>query len=349
MINGVYKKMKKKLLIVYTGGTIGMKKSPNGWIPASGFLKELMNENRVFRNEVMPDFDILELEPLLDSSDMSPDDWVKIAKVIEQHYTDYQGFVVLHGTDTMAYTASALSFMLEGLEKPVILTGSQIPMMLPRNDATENIIGAMLFAANHEIPEVCVFFDNILLRGCRTQKVNAEGFRAFESPNLPPLGIGGIHIKINRNIVFRSEMDTNGLTVQSQLDTRVGVLWLFPGITGEIVKNYLRPPIKGVVIQAFGSGNGPVSNQAFIQALAEANERGVVLVDCTQCTVGTVLLADYATGTGMARAGLVSGYDMTPEAALTKLAYLLGKGYSPEEVKQWMNTNMRGEMTVSMT
>ncbi len=340
--------MKKKLLIIYTGGTIGMKQSPDGWIPVSGFLEEMMTENRMFQNDIMPDFEIYELNPLLDSSDMTPHDWVQIAKVIESHYTDFQGFVILHGTDTMAYTASALAFMLEGLEKPVILTGSQIPMMMPRNDATENIIGAMLFAANHDIPEVCVFFDNILLRGCRTQKVNAEGFRAFESPNLPPLGIGGIHININQNVVFKSEMDTGGLTVQSNLDTHVGVLWLFPGISGEVVRNYLRPPIRGVVIQAFGSGNGPVSHRAFIDALAEANERGVVLVDCTQCAIGTVLLDDYATGTGMAKAGLVSGYDMTPEAALTKLAYLLGKGYSQEEVKRWMTTNIRGEMTITI-
>jgi len=337
--------MAKKLLIINTGGTIGMYQTSNGWAPKKGFLQELMNKEASFQNDIMPSYDIYELDPLLDSSDMVPADWVRIAQVIEKNYADYEGFIIVHGTDTMAYTASALSFILENLDKSVILTGSQIPMMKPRNDGMENLVGAMLFAADYHIPEVCIYFDNILLRGNRSQKVNAEGFRAFESPNLLPLGIGGIHIKLNQQLILAASDNTAKLSVQSELDTHVGILWLFPGITGDVVRNYLKSPLKAMIVQAYGSGNGPVSNEAFISALKEANDRGVVLVDCTQCSVGSVALNDYASATGMAKTGIISGYDMTPEAALTKLAYLFGKGFSSEEVKIKVQESLRGELT----
>jgi len=336
--------MKKKLLIVYAGGTIGMKKSEEGWKPAPGLLETQMRDNPVFHNEIMPQFDIKELHPLLDSSDMSPEDWLQIARLIEQNYHDYHGFLVLHGTDTMAYTASGVSFFLEGLTKPVIFTGSQIPMIEPRNDAVENLVGALLFAANFDIQEVCVFFDSFLMRGCRSVKVNSGSFNAFDSPNFPHLGEGGIYQKVNPSLLWKTKFKE--LYVQPKKEVNVGVIWLFPGITGEVVKNFLAPPLKGAVLKAFGVGNGPVKNKAFLQAIQEANDRGVVIVDCTQCLKGTVYLGDYATGSGLAKAGVISGFDMTTEAALAKLFYLFSKGLSSEEVKDWMVQNLRGELSI---
>lgn len=335
--------MKKRVYIAYTGGTIGMQRTIAGYAPAPGYLESRLNAMPELHDPAMPDYNIYEYSPLLDSSNMQPDDWLKIAQDIATHYADYDGFIVLHGTDTMAYTASSLAFMLQGLQKPVILTGSQIPLCEVRNDARENLITVLLIAANYAIPEVCLYFGDKLLRGCRSVKVNAMGFEAFDSPNYPPLGTVGIDINIHWPYIRR--VGPGPLTVMPLHDTRIGALRLFPGLSAEIVRNILQPPLKGLVLEGFGVGNGPTDDGDFMAALHEATLRGVVIVDCTQCLKGSVNLSGYATGSALAQVGVVSGYDMTAEAALAKLIYLFSQELPVERVRFLMQTSMRGELS----
>lgn len=336
---------KKRVYIINTGGTIAMQKTRDGYAPAPGFLARQMAAMPEFQGELMPEYDIHEYRPLLDSANMTPQDWLKIARDVAGHYDRYDGFVILHGTDTMAYTASALPFMFRGLQKPVILTGSQIPLCEVRNDARENLITAMLIAANFTIPEVCLYFGDKLFRGCRTVKVNADGFDAFASPNFPPLGLVGIDIDIKWNRILPMTGPGTGLEVQEIGPVSLGALRLFPGLPAEIVGHMLQPPLQGLVLEAYGVGNGPSNNTAFLAALAKAVGRGVVIVDCTQCLAGTVDLGDYATGSALARAGVISGFDMTVEAALAKMYYLFSQDLPVEAVKQLMQTDLRGELT----
>jgi L-asparaginase len=271
---------------------------------------------------------------------------VRIGREIRDAYAAFDGFVVVHGTDTMAYTASALAFLFDGLGKSVILTGSQVPLCRPRSDALENLVTSLILAAEHRVPEVAIYFGSRLFRGCRAVKVNCSGFDAFASPNLPPLAETGTQIVVNHELVRRPAAGAvSQVTLQEELDPHVGVLWLFPGITGAIVRNFLAPPLKGVVLRSFGVGNGPVNDRDFIAALAEAHERGVVLVDCTQCLQGAVAIDAYATGAGMARAGAVSGGDMTTEAALTKLMVLFGRGATAAQVRELVQRDLRGELS----
>lgn len=323
-----------------------MRRGEHGWVPEAGYLQQWMSEAPFFNQAGMPEVEIREFEPLLDSAEMASGDWNRIARGIESSYDQFDGFVILHGTDTMAYTASALAFMLEGLDKPVILTGSQLPLCEPRSDGVHNLINSLLIAAEHRLPEVCLYFHGRLHRGCRSVKVNCRGFNAFDSPNLAPLGRVGVDIDIAWPLVRPVDPASSGLRIQTDLDTRVGVLWLFPGITGDIVHNFLAEPLRGVVLQAFGVGNGPVRNEGFLTALKDAHARGVVIVDCTQCLHGGVEIDAYASAIAMARAGAVSGYDMTAEAALAKLSFLLGKGLPPSEVRALVGTDLRGEMTI---
>jgi L-asparaginase len=337
--------MKKHVYIAYTGGTIGMRKTPDGYAPAPGYLETQMEAMPELKDASIPDFTINEYHPLLDSSNMTPLGWLKIAEDIAAHYDIYDGFIVLHGTDTMAYTSSALAFMLQGLQKPVILTGSQIPLCEVRNDARENLITSLIIAAEYRIPEVCLFFGSKLLRGCRAVKVNADGFDAFESPNFPPLGTAGIDIEINRNLLLSSSSNAV-LTVRELSTPLVGALRLFPGISARVVQNLLQPPLQGLVLEAYGVGNGPDQDEQLIAALQQATAQGVVIVDCTQCLKGTVDLGDYATGSALAKAGVISGFDMTTEAALTKMFYLFSERNAPDEVKKAMQLNLRGELTL---
>ncbi len=336
--------MRKKVYIAYTGGTIGMRKTEQGYKPVPGYLQTMMSAIPELKRSRMPLYDIREYSPLLDSSNMTPDDWLKIAEDVAAHYDGYDGFVVLHGTDTMAYTASALPFMLQGIQKPVVITGAQIPLCEVRNDARENLITAMLIAADFAIPEVCLCFGSKLLRGNRAVKVDAEGFDAFDSPNFPALGTVGIEIKINWELVKPPSKKTEPVTVKAMRESPVAVLRLFPGISASIVNNVLQPPLKGLVLESYGIGNGP-QDPDLLKGFKTATARGVVIINCTQCFKGSVNMTDYATGAALAEAGVISGYDMTVEAALAKMAYLFSRNLTPEVIKEQMQTDLQGELT----
>lgn len=287
---------------------------------------------------------MLECQPLFDSSDMTITEWVQIAQTIERHYDRYDGFVVIHGTDTMAFAASALSFVLEGLRKTVVLTGAQVPIHALWSDGRENLLGALLMAGLYVIPEVCLFFRNQLFRGNRVTKVDARRFAAFCSPNLPPLAVVGADVTINRELV-RPAPASARLVVQSRVEQDVGLLRLYPGIPAQLVRAVLQPPLKGVVLETFGSGNGP-TKPALLGELRAAAERGLLILNCTHCLQGAVT-SDYAAGAAMAGVGIISGFDMTSEAALAKLSYVLGRpGLGPEARKELLAKDLRGEMTL---
>lgn len=335
---------KPRVFIAYTGGTIGMKKSPTGYVPVAGYLAQRMSVMPEFQREEMPDYTIHEYEPLLDSSNMSPLEWGKIAADIVTHYDAYDGFIIIHGTDTMAYTAAALSFMLESLGKPVILTGSQIPLVEVRSDARENLITAMILAAQFRIPEVCIYMNGRLLRGNRAQKVNATGFDAFDSPNFPVLGQVGVQIEVNWPLVLpASPFPCRLQAVRPQ--TAIAALRLFPGISANLVRRVVEMPLQGLVLETYGAGNAPSDNTTLLRALAQANERGTIIVNCTQCLRGRVDMDDYATGHALKEVGVVNGYDMTAEAALAKLYYLLSQDWTVDRVKRLMESDLRGELT----
>lgn len=333
---------KPTVYIVYTGGTIGMQRSPHGYVPAPGFLEEQMRADPVLNHPELPDYVIHELTPLLDSSNMSPADWQRIGQDIADHYEEYDGFIVLHGTDTMAYSASALSFLFDGLAKPVVFTGSQIPLCELRNDARENLVTSLLIAGREKIPEVCLLVGDQLLRGNRSTKWSAASFQAFQSPNLEPLGRAGVELEIDHDLVL--EMPARPFEFQCPGKPHVADLRLFPGITPELLRSFLQPPLQGAILHTYGVGNAPTHSD-FLAALREATERGVVIVNCTQCLEGTVDMDDYETGRRLKEVGLVSGYDMTSEAALTKLFWLLSLGIPREEVERRMQQNLRGELT----
>jgi L-asparaginase len=336
---------RKRVYIAYTGGTIGMARRDDGsYAPAPGYLAELMAALPELRDPRAPAYVVHEYATLRDSATMTPADWTAIAEDIAANYGAYDGFVVLHGTDTMAYTASALAFMLRGLRKPVVLTGAQIPLCEVRSDGRENLITALLVAAHEAIPEVCLSFGSRLLRGCRAVKVNASGLDAFESPNFPPLAQIGIDIEVDRHLVLPTPTADAPLSVQPIGAVRIAALRLFPGISPDMVAAVLAP-LQGLVLETYGSGNGPANDAAFLAVLAEASARGVVVVSRSQCLRGRVDLGAYATGAGLARAGVISGHDLTAEAALAKLAYLFSAGHGPEAVRELMGRSLRGELT----
>lgn len=332
----------RNVLITYTGGTIGMKPTTDGYAPEAGYLTALIKAMPELHHPTMPHFDVYEYDPLLDSANMRPTDWVTLAQHIATNYAKYDGFVILHGTDTMAYTASALSFLLRDLGKTVILTGSQIPIAEVRSDAREQLITALQLAGDFDIPEVCISFNGRLLRGNRSVKVNATGLNAFDSPNYPPLADIGVDIEVFWERML--PMPDDPLHVYDLSPQAVGAMRIFPGVSAAVVGNFLLQPLQGFVIETYGVGNAP-QDPDFLAALRAATERGVVVVNCTQCLRGTVRMKKYATGDSLHKAGVVSGHDMTPMAALTKLFFLLSQGLGVEEVRQQMTVNLRGELT----
>lgn len=335
--------MKKNILILNTGGTISSVKTRHGYEPLQGHVQSILSQLPVFSHADMPAYVIKEYDPLLDSSNMTPTEWNRIAADIRDEYQHFDGFVIFHGTDTMAYTASALSFMLENLGKPVILTGSQIPLSEARNDAIDNIVTSLWLCAHQPITEVCVYFNQHLLRGNRTQKISAQQFNAFDSPNFPHLASIGIDIVLHHDLLLKSS--GKPLRLQTITPHFIANFKLFPGFTIDVLAYLLQQPLHGLVLETYGAGNAPNNEPRLLDLLKEACQRGVVIVNCSQCPHGRVEMQQYATGFRLKEAGLISGYDMTPEAAHCKLLYLFSKKASVSEVKVSMETDLCGELS----
>ena len=339
----------RSVLIIYTGGTIGMVADPHTGAMHPMDLARL--EEQVPELERMNvRLESLSFTSPIDSSDMQPSDWVRIAELIGENYARFDGFVVLHGSDTMAYTASALSFLLEGLGKPVILTGSQLPIGTIRTDAKENLITAIEIAAAYDehdrpmVPEVAVYFEYRLYRGNRVVKVHAERFEAFRSPNWPVLAEAGVHIRYDQRSIL--PLRDRPFQVHTRMDDRVGVLRLFPGIRPEWVRSILSAPeLQAVVMTSFGSGNGP-TDPRFIDALRTARDQGKVILNVTQCVGGRVEQGRYATSAAFNELNIVPGADLTVEAAITKLMFLLGQGISTALLPERMVVPLAGELTL---
>uniref|UniRef100_A0A671V278 asparaginase n=1 Tax=Sparus aurata TaxID=8175 RepID=A0A671V278_SPAAU len=362
-----------RVLVINTGGTIGMTLHDNVLAPKANAFVQSLRKLPIIHDELYAQqtclynyygsdntlvlplskdnkriiYTVIEYNPLLDSSNMTTEDWGRIGKDIEKNYENFDGFVILHGTDTMAYTASALSFMCEHLGKPIILTGSQVPIYEMRNDGRDNLLGALLIAGQFVIPEVCLYFYNKLYRGNRVTKVDTGSFNAFNSPNLAPLAIAEVDITINWDTVWRANT-TAKFQVSTELNRNVGLLRLFPGITAATVRAFLQPPMEGVVLETYGSGNAPDNRPDLLEELKKATDSGVIIINCTQCLRGTVS-ASYNTGKVLMDAGLIAGGDMTPEAALSKLSYVLAKkDLDIAAKKKMMSQNLRGEMSADL-
>ncbi len=342
-------KNKSSILIIYTGGTIGMKADPADQTLKPFDFSQILEEVPEL-SKFACRIDSYTFDPLIDSSDVEPAMWQRLACVIRDRYADYDGFLVLHGTDTMSYSASALSFMLDGLDKPVIFTGSQLPIGVPRTDGKENLISAVEIASAKTpdgkamVPEVCIFFGAKLMRGNRTTKVSAEQFDAFGSPNLPPLAEAGISIRYNLPLIRRPSPGVP-FSIDTRLDTRVSILKIHPGITPQVVKNILLgEETRAVIIETYGSGNAP-TKPWFLDIVRQARSMGKVLVNITQCPSGCVNMNLYATGKPLLEAGTVSGYDSTTESALAKLFHLLGGCPDNERVKALFDEDLKGEIS----
>jgi L-asparaginase len=335
------------VLIIYTGGTIGMVNDPKTGVLVP-FNFEQITDHVPELKRLKYKLTVHSFDPLIDSSNMSPEIYKELALRIQRDYDQYDGFVILHGSDTMSYTASALSFMIENLDKPVIFTGSQLPVNGIRTDAKENLITALEIAAEKRkgkamVPEVCIYFDYKLFRGNRSFKYNSEKFEAFRSPNYPILAEAGVYLKFNRNYILKPNSEP--VKFHTKLDSAIGILKLYPGISPAIVRAALSADCKAVIMETFGSGNTS-TEKWFLDLLREAIKDGKLILNISQCKVGTVELGRYETSRELREMGVVSGYDMTFEAAVTKLMYLLGNFKSNKKIAEYLETDLRGELTV---
>lgn len=332
-----------RVLIIHTGGTIGMKKTANGYTPVPGYLAKELKTIPDLNRADFPKWDLYETSPLLDSSNMSVDEWNEIGRVIYENYDKYSGFVILHGTDTMSYTASALSFMLEGLDKPVILTGSQIPLSELRSDGRDNLITSVMIASEGVACEVCLYFSSRLLRGNRSMKMSADGLVAFDTPSYPHLAEAGITVKYNYSAILpRRE---GGLKYHPFIKVPIGVLKVFPGIQFGLFEDIMTEKLSGIVLETFGAGNIPMGNGDLLPIIKKAFSLGAVITVCSQCPSGTVTLGAYETSSKLKSAGAVSGRDMTTEAAVAKLYHLFSLGVGDSDIKLLMEKNIAGELT----
>ena len=338
--------MKAAILVIYTGGTIGMFKDiETGSLRPFDFdeLYNYMPSLELFDFKI----DSYSFDPIIDSANISPNYWIKLVEVISENYEKYDGFVILHGTDTMSYTASALSFMLDNLNKPVVITGSQLPLGMVRTDGRDNFITSLEIAGAKSddipmIPEVCIYFENQLFRGNRTHKFNAENFDAFKSVNYPALADVGVYIKYREQNILKPKFKR--LKINTKLDNNIVVLRLFPGICPKTVKAILSiDGIKGVILETYGAGNAP-TEEWFLNELRAALNAGILIVNVSQCRGGSVEMGKYETSLDLADMGLINGKDITVEAALTKMMMILGLDISKEEAKKLMEKNLKGEM-----
>lgn len=335
-----------KILIIYTGGTIGMVNNPmtGALIP---FDFEQIQQNVPELARLNYDLAVHSFDPIMDSSNMNPVIWAQLAEIIQDTYQEYDGFVILHGSDTMAYTASALSFMLKNLGKPVVLTGSQLPIGEIRTDAKENLITALEIVATKNnglamVPEVCIYFDYQLFRGNRSIKYNSEKFEAFQSPNYHILAEAGVNLSFYNNYIVQHPLAP--LKVESDFNANIGVLKMYPGITVQAVQAITKSSVDAIVLETFGSGNTTTA-QWFLDSLQEAINEGKLIVDISQCQGGSVELGKYETSKKLQQMGIISGFDMTFEATITKLMYLMGLQLSAGEISRLMEQSLRGELT----